>query len=326
MDSKLAAGIVLVQQELDKIDGLIAKELKASSALQRQVAASKQEQQRLGAALAQQQLHNISLSSERADLQVVLGSRQRQQEAAAQLRQRLKVRALSLLCSRLELPAPQPVPAPSNPAPTSPSPTLRPQDEVAQEGAELEALACSFEASSDGFCAKYSLEALEQQITGIKEADRELRIRLKALVAQFRQSRAQAEAQQRRAQELRGARDALLQEVQGAWAAAGSGWLAACLPLGRVVDLDWVRWPARCAAARRCWDPAWLPAAPADVQARIAAEADQNSRVLAASSANKAQAGLLERIRADCGREEAQAAQLEARSVMLAWLRWLGGC
>jgi hypothetical protein len=49
------------------------------------------------------------------------------------------------------------------------------------------------------------------------------------------------------------------------------------------------------------------------VQARIAAEADQNSRMLAASSANRAQAGLLERSRENCGREQAQADQLDAR-------------
>jgi hypothetical protein len=218
MESKLAAGIVLVQQELEKIDGLVAKELKASTALQRQVAACREEQQRLGAALAEQQLHTIRLASERDDLQVVLGSRQRQQEAAAQLQQGLKVRA------RLPLAAPRPIRRSRSRLQAGSSPRLRPQDEVAREGAELEALACSFEASSDSFCFKYSLQALEQQIAGIKEADRELRGRLRALVAQFRQRREQAEAKQRRREELRGARDALLQEVQGA--CEGSCWLS----------------------------------------------------------------------------------------------------
>jgi hypothetical protein len=222
MDSKLAAGIALVQKELDKIDDQIAEELKTSTSLQRQIAGGRQEQQRLAGGLSEQRLQNIRLASEKVDLQVALGIRQRQKEEAARLRQTLKVRwALGLLPLSSTCRSSQPCGGSQSvclPSVASPLPRLL-QDDVAQATGQLEALAALLEASSASFCSSYSLEQLNEQVAGIKDAEQELRGRLKALVVQFRQRRQRAEARQQRAEELRGARDAVQQEVQGAWPA-----------------------------------------------------------------------------------------------------------
>ena len=88
---RLAAGIALVQQELDKIDAQVSKELKAGTELHKAIQSSKDAQKQQADRLAELQLENIRLGGEQAELQLINANRTKRQGEEVKLAEVLKV-------------------------------------------------------------------------------------------------------------------------------------------------------------------------------------------------------------------------------------------
>lgn len=73
----------------------------------------------------------------------------------------------------------------------------------------------AFEGSSSSFCAGYCIDALEQKISSIKTADRELKSKLRDGIMQLRQRKKEDDAKQQRITELTADSEGLQQEMQG---------------------------------------------------------------------------------------------------------------
>ncbi len=96
------------------------------------------------------------------------------------------------------------------------------QADIKKTSAELEATVAAFEGDSGSFSAGYCLNALEQKISSIKTADRELKAKLRDGIMQLRQRKKEEDGKQQRITELTAASEGLQQEMQGQYSLAGA--------------------------------------------------------------------------------------------------------